>query len=178
MNLDRIRAAVNRTGPAAPPPHVYEPTARQVYSDLGLPELFAHAAARGGMAAELVHVEELPAAVGRHLRGTGAKRVVLSPSPVLRKVRLEEGLAMEGVAVIDDPAGADAVVSGADAAVAETGSLVFRGRLPAGWDAVARHVVVLEPRDFVPDLIDLIGGGQGGLTLVSGPADVRVFVLH
>ena len=178
VNLDRIRAAVNRSGPAVPPPHVYEPTARQVYSDVGLPELFAHAAARGRLAAELVHVEELPAAVGRHLRAAGLRRVVLSTSPVLRKVRLADALAMEGFTVVDDPTTAGALLSGADAAVAETGSLVFRGKPPVGWAAVAGHVVVLEPRDFVPDLIDLIGGGDGGLTLISGPADVRVFVLH
>jgi hypothetical protein len=55
---------------------------------------------------------------------------------------------------------------------------VFRGGVPEGWHGTSARVVVLEPKILVPDLIDLLASRPGELTLVSGPATVRVFVLH
>ena len=177
--LDRIRLVLNRKGAALPPPPlVYEPTARRVYSDLGLPELFAHAAAQGGMAAGLVHVEDLAAELAAHLAQQGIGRLALSASPILRKVRLAEAVVAAGVGVVAEVGAGTALVTGCDAAVGETGGLVFRGGVPAGWHAAAARVVVLEPKNLVPDLIDLLASRPGELTLVSGPAAVRVFVLH
>ena len=179
MDLGRIRSSMNRDGAPLPaPPLVYEPTARLVYSDLGLPELFAHAAARGGLAAHLVHVEDLAAELVDHLRQQGIGQIALSASPILRKVRLAEAVAELGVEVFEAAGEGRALVAGCDAAVAETGSLVFRGSVPAGWQRAAARVVVLEPKILVPDLIDLLASRPGELTLVSGPAAVKVFVLH
>ncbi len=178
---DRVRRALNRVGatvPPPPPPLVYEPTARRVYTDLGLPELFAHAAAAGGMAAELVHVEGLANGVADHLRSAGLTRAAAADAPLLRKVGLVAAVAMLGVDLTAAPGGASALVTGCDAAVAETGSLVFRGGVPHGWTAAAVRVVVVEPRNLVPDLLDLLAVDPGEMTLVSGPAAVRVFVLH
>jgi hypothetical protein len=100
MDLGRIRASLNRDGASPAPPLVYEPTARLVYSDLGLPELFAHAAARGGLAAQLVHVEDLAAELVDHLRQQGINQVAMSTSPILRKVRLAAAVAERGVEVV------------------------------------------------------------------------------
>ena len=55
---------------------------------------------------------------------------------------------------------------------------MYRTGLPPGWSAAAARVVVIEPRNLVPDLIDLLVGTPGDLTLIAAPADVRVFVLH
>lgn len=178
MPFDRIARALDggRGTPASAAPRVYEPTARRVYSDLGLPELFVHAAAAGGLSAHLVHLEDLPAAVADHLGRRGVARVRVPPSNLIRKVGLAAALATAGLTVTES---ADAaLVTGCDLAVAETGSLVYRAGLPIGWHGAAARVVVLEPKNFVPDLIDLMTGSPGGLTLVSGPADVLAFVLH
>ena len=173
---NRVRQLLGRGGDAPPlPPPVHEPTARRVYSELGLPELFVHAARRGGAAADLVYVEQLAAEVADHLRQLGVSRVTLTPSPMLRKVRLGESLASLWLEVTDGPA--EAVVTGCDVAVAETGDVVFRGGTPPGWAAARVRVVVLEPKNFVPDLIDLFATETGDVTLVSG-ATVRTFVLH
>jgi len=180
MDLQRIRQMLDRHAADTPlPPLVYEPTARLVYSDLGLPELFAHAAARGGLSARLVHVEDLAAAVVADLGALGIRRMSPSAgSTVLRKVRLADGVAALGVGVVDSPGAGTALATGCDGAVAETGSLVFRGGVPPGWHAAPARVVVLEPRNLVPDLIDLLATRPGEQTLVSGPAALRVFVLH
>ncbi len=173
--VDRIRHALDRRRPPAAPPRVYEPTARLVYTDLGLPRLFAHAAA--GLSARLVHVEELADAVATALADAGLAAVSVAPGPLLQKVRLADALVALGLSVAD-PAPGRALLAGCDAAVAETGSLVYRTGLPPGWSAAAARVVVVEPRNLVPDLIDLLVAAPGDLTLVAGPADVRVFVLH
>ncbi len=140
--FDRVRRVLDR-GPARrpPPPRVYEPTARLVYTDLGLPELFAHAAARGGLAAELVHVEDLAAAVADHLPTAGPRvqrrRVAAAPQDPAGR-RPGRGSARLCPTGRRRPG----LVTGCDAAVAETGSLVYRGGLPAGWSAAAARVVV------------------------------------
>ena len=174
----RIRLALDRgTAAVPPPPAVHEPTARRVYSDLGLPELFAHAAAAGGMAASLVHLEDLPAELAAYLGRHGVARAAVADTPLLRKIRLVAALAGLGVGVL--PAADDALVTSCDAAVAETGSLAFRGGVPAGWATARVRVVILEPKNLVPDLIDFVAAGSGSdVTLVSGPAAVRVFLLH
>ena len=180
MVLERVRQSLNRPAatPLPPPPLVYEPTARLVYTDLGLPELFAHAAERGGMTARLVHVEALATELAEGLRQAGVGRLVLSGHPVLRKVRLAESLAELGLEVVTTVGPGTALVTGCDAAVGETGSLVFHGRPPPGWHAAAARLAVVEPKNLVPDLIDLLAARPGELTLVSGPAAVRAWVLH
>ena len=71
----------------------------------------------------------------------------------------------------------DAGLTEVDYAVAETGSLVIRhtpahGRLLSLVPFV--HVAIVEPRLFVPDLIDLFeslsrDGTGSGVTMISGP---------
>ena len=86
----------------------------------------------------------------------------------------------------------DAGVTEVDYAVAETGSLVIRhrpehGRLLSLVPFV--HVAVIQPKNFVPDLIDLFEtlareGTGSGTTIISGPsktADIEmntVFGVH
>ena len=97
--VDRIRHLLDRRLPPASPPRVHEPTARLVYTDLGLPPLFAHAAA--GLSARLVHVEDLAAAVAASLADAGLAAAAVTPGPLVRKVRLAEGLADLGLSVAD-----------------------------------------------------------------------------
>ena len=175
--LDRVRRWTGRRRSAvALPPAVHEPTARRVYSDLGLPDLFVHAARRGGMTADLVHVEQVTAAVADHLRQSGVSRVCLTPTPILRKIRLAESLADGGFTLTAEGA-AESIVTGCPTAVAETGTLAFPGAVPTGWSGVAVRVAVLEPKNFVPDLVDLFSTLSGDVVLVAGPV-VRTFVLH
>jgi hypothetical protein len=173
--IDHVRRLLGRTGATPAPPAVHEPTARRVYSDLGLSELFVHAACRGGMTATLIHLEDLPADLCDHLRQHGVRRVTMTASPILRKIRLPDVLAEAGFTGDGGPP--DGLVTGCDAAVAETGTVAFAGGLPAGWTSCPTRVAILEPRNFVPDLIDLLSAGDGERVLASGPA-VRAYVLH
>jgi hypothetical protein len=177
---DRIRRALRRDVATTPPapPHVYEPTARLVYSDLGLPELFTYAAVRGGMAATLVHIEDLVAELTAFLQQQGVASVAITPSPLLRKIRLADGLAETGLIAVPEAGPTTALITGCDAAVGETGTIVFRGPVPPGWHAAAARVVVLEPKILVPDLIDLLARQPGEMTMISGPAMVQAFMLH
>jgi L-lactate dehydrogenase complex protein LldG len=79
-------------------------------------------------------------------------------------------------------------VTEVDYAVAETGSLVIRhrpehGRLLSLVPFV--HVAVVEPKNFLPDLLDLMevlrrDGVGSGVTMISGPsktADIEMNVV-
>ena len=174
--------------PAAPPPLIPEPVARLVYTDIGLPELFARTAARAGLSAELIRVDDLADRIIALFRAANVGTVWLPPSSMLERVGIPAALQAAGIRAVEstqpDAAATpcDATIAGCYAAVAETGSVVFFSQ-PAVDHALALpvRVVVIEPKMIVPDLFDLFDRHRdrpGELRIESGPADLRVLVLN
>jgi L-lactate utilization protein LutC len=158
-----------------------EPAVRLVYTDLGLPELFARMASDAGLDARLVSADELAGAVIEVLRAAGATRVFLPPSSLLGRLGLHGSLESAGLAVVDTP-DPDAAVTDCYAAVAETGTLVLELTPAARRVLSARvRVAVVDPRACVGDLLDLmdrIRQRAGELHLESGPSRFVAMVLH
>ena len=163
-----------------------EPAIRLVYTDIGLPELFARSATDSGLAAQLLRADDVAAAVIARLEAAGAKRVFLPPSSLLGRLELSAALASAGFEVIEgnalDAGPVDAAVTDCYAAIAETGSLAFE------LTAASRRVLaskirlaVVEPRACVADLLDLmerVRQRPAELFIQSGPDDFVALVLH
>jgi L-lactate dehydrogenase complex protein LldG len=186
--LNNVRKALGRTEPLAQPPTpppIDEHIVRLVYSDIGLPELFQKRAQDMKMLVELTRVDDLLEKIAAFLRERKCKSVMLSDTPLLMKLKVEEYLNQNGFAAkswkqmsADSAYDVDAGITEADYAVAETGTLAIRhrpehGRLLSLVPFV--HIAVIEPRIFVADLVDLfdrlgIDGTGSGVTMISGPS--------
>ena len=196
--LDRVRKSLRRTEtpktvPA--PPAIDEPVARLVHSDIGLGDLFIQRASAMKMLATGIFVGGLLDDMAEFLRERQCSRVMLSDTPLLTRLGVAGFLKSKGFdarrwseITPDEAYDFDAGVTDVDYAVAETGSLVIRhrpehGRLLSLVPFV--HVAVVEPRNFLPDLIDLFErlgkeGVGGGVTMISGPsktADIEMNVV-
>jgi L-lactate utilization protein LutC len=186
--LDRVSRALGRTGPlmeAPVPPAIDEPLARLVHSDIGLPELFAKRAAEMKMTVDGVNVEELFEKLAAFLRENQCAKIALPVSPLLDRLDLVGQLKAAGfeakrwdAMTLDEVYDYDAGVTDVTYAVAETGSLVIRSSAGHGR-AVSLvppvHVAVLEPKNFVPDLVDLFerlakDGDPTSVTIITGPS--------
>jgi L-lactate dehydrogenase complex protein LldG len=186
--MEKVRRALGRTAPLATPPvppPIDEHVVRLVYSAIGLPELFQKRAGEMKMLVEPVRVDDLLDRMAAFLRERKCQKVMLSDTPLLTKLRAGEHLCAAGLSArrwgemtADDAYEFDAGVTDVDYAVAETGTLVVRhtpahGRLLSLVPFV--HVAVVEPKQIVPDLIDLFevlnrDGTGSGVTLISGPS--------
>ena len=186
--LEKVRRALGRAAPLATPPTppaIEEHVARLVYSAIGLPELFAKRAGEMKMLVEPVRVDELPDRMAEFLRQQKCRNAMLSDTPLLTKLRAAEHLNAAGLTARrwgqmtgDEAYEYDAGVTDVDYAVAETGTLVIRhtpahGRLLSLVPFV--HVAVVEPKQILPDLIDLFealkrDGTASGVTMISGPS--------
>jgi len=186
--IEKVRRALGRTTPLTTPPAppvIDEPTARLVYSAIGLPELFMKRASDMKMLVENVRIEEVLDRTAAFLREQNRTKVMLSDTNLLLKLGAAEHLAKAGLTVkrwsemtADEAYDFDAGLTEVDYAVAETGTLVIRhtpahGRLISLVPFV--HVAIVEPRLFLPDLIDLFDslkkdGTGSGVTLISGPS--------
>jgi L-lactate utilization protein LutC len=197
--LDSVRRALGRTAPLTelpePPPSLDEPTVRLVHTAIGLPELFAKRAAELKMLVDFVSPEQLPGRIADFLRERSINRIAASVSPLFEKLNLYAGLADAGVDVrrwdeisLDEMYDIDCGLTDANYAVAETGSIVIRTTAGHGRGislVPMVHIAVLEPKNFLPDLLDLFeklgkeGVGQN-VTLISGPsktADIEMNVV-
>ncbi|HEY2588165.1 MAG TPA: LUD domain-containing protein [Tepidisphaeraceae bacterium] len=186
--MDRVRRALGRqTSLAAPPipPAIDEPIARLVYSNIGLGELFQKRATEMKMLVEPVRIDELLARLAGFLREQKSTKVMLSATPLINQLDAVKYLNDNGVEArswrdmtADEAYDYDAGVTEVDYAVAETGTLAIRhrpehGRLLSLVPFV--HVAIVQPKDFVGDLIDLFealakDGTGSGVTLISGPS--------
>ena len=186
--LDRVRRALGREGPLSNlpvPPIIDEPVVRLVYSDIGLAELFAKQAAEMKMLVETARPEELMPRMAEFLRARNCSKVMLSATPLLIQGGAADFLSDRGFyarwwreITADEAYEFDAGVTEVDYAVAETGSLVIRhrpehGRLLSLVPFV--HVAIVQPKNLVPDLIDLFDalvrdGTGSGVTIISGPS--------
>jgi L-lactate dehydrogenase complex protein LldG len=186
--LERVSAALGRTGPLLEPPvppKIDEPLARLVHTDIGLPELFAKRAAEMKMAVAAIYAEELMGKLIQFLRDNGCRKIALPVSKLLEGLDVGNQLSAAGFEVkrwdamtLDELYDYDCGVTDVTYAVAETGSLVIRGSAGHGRAlslVPPIHVAVLEPKNFVPDLIDLFerltkDGDPTSVTLITGPS--------
>ena len=186
--IERVRRALGRTATPAQvpaPPEIADTVARLVHSNIGLAELFETRAVKQHMIAEPVSADELVEKTAAFLRERKCRRVMLSDTPLLRKFELGDLLDEQGFEArywsgitADAAYDYDAGVTEVDYAVAETGTLVIRhrpehGRLLSLVPFV--HVAVVQPKQIVPDLIDLFEilakeGVGSGVTMISGPS--------
>jgi L-lactate utilization protein LutC len=196
--LDRVRRALGRTAPLTTPPvppEIEEPLVRLVHSPIGLADLFNKRAAEQKMRVSTVTVDELAKELAAFLGETKSRRVMLSDTPLLRRLELGDALDQAGFearywsgVTADGAYDYDAGVTEVDYAVAETGSLVIRhtpehGRLLSLVPFV--HVAVVDPAKLLPDLLDLFEtlsreGVGSGVTIISGPsktADIEMNVV-
>ncbi|HTL29163.1 MAG TPA: LUD domain-containing protein, partial [Tepidisphaeraceae bacterium] len=129
------------------------------------------------------------------LRENNIKRVVLPVSKLLDSLDLVFNLRKEGFdahrwdeTTLDQSYDFDCGVTDATYAVAETGSVVIRftPEHPRCISLVPMyHVVILEPKIFLPDMLDLMDklakeGCANGVCMISGPsktADIEMNVV-
>lgn len=186
--LDKVRRSLNRPAghPVPPPPSLDEPLVRLVYTDIGLPELFARRAQENKMHVTTLRVDDLHEQLVAFLRGQGVRSVALPDSPFLARVGVAEALRAAGFdvrlwgqATLDDLYDTDAGVTDVWRVVAETGSLVVKASLGHGRSlslVPPLHVAIVEPRNCVGDLIDLFGQAKAegdrlsAFTVISGPS--------
>jgi L-lactate dehydrogenase complex protein LldG len=196
--MENVRRALKRTKPLTSPPvppAIDEPIARLVHSDIGLADLFVQRASAMKMIATTIGVDELLGEIAKFLRERRCSRVMLSDTALLTRLGAVDYLKENGFdarrwseITPDEAYDFDAGVTDVDYAVAESGSLVIRhrpehGRLISLVPFV--HVAVVEPKNFLPDLIDLFerlakDGVGGGVTMISGPsktADIEMNVV-
>jgi L-lactate utilization protein LutC len=136
--------------------------------------------------ASSVGADELAAKVVEYLRAQQLQRIMLPTSPLLEQLGIPEALRSAGGDVgtweqmtLDQAYDFDCGVTDAAYAVAETGSIVIkphRGHGRAVSLVPTHHVVILEPANFVPDLVDLFerlgreGLSGSGCVLITGPS--------
>lgn len=186
--LNKIRLALGRTAPLSAPPQppmLDEPTIRLVSSDIGLSELFVKAANDNKMLAELISVDNLGAALVEFLSLQNARRIALADSDLLKKTGVSEALRSGGLEVkvwpevsLDQLYDFDAGITDVYAAVAETGSVVVRAS-PGHGRALSLvppiHVAIVEPKNLLPDLVDLFAkmsgdGANSSTSIITGPS--------
>ncbi len=160
--LQRVRAALGRTAtpqtPASPPP-VDDPTARLVSSSSDLITAFmGNASAVGMHVQQAAESEAMPTAIAL-LRDAQARRVGVSEAAWVRPLQ-DAGFDVVAWASqsIDAQFDLDAGVTGVEAAIAETGSLVCisgPGRSRGLSLVPPVHIAVVRATDIIADLLDL-----------------------
>ncbi len=186
--IESVRRALGRTAPlteAPVPPEIPEPLVRLVHSEIGLSELFAERAKANKMGVELVYLEELHAKLIELLKAQQCQKLALPASPLLEKIGVPQALRDAGFLVrlwpemtLDELYDFDCGITDVYRAVAETGSLVIRATPEHGraLSLVPRvHIAILEPKNFLPDLVDLFQlltaeGGFSNAVIISGPS--------
>jgi L-lactate dehydrogenase complex protein LldG len=211
--IARVRRALGRSAPLTEPPvppEILEPVARLVHSEIGLAELFAKRAADNKMHVDTVAAGEVGERVAAFLAAKGLRRIAMPVSAVLERLGVAAALRGAGLDVrtwdrmtLDELYDLDASVTDVTYAVAETGSLVIKSSAVSGRAlslVPLVHVAIVEPRNCLPDLLDLMerlgreGVGnnvniitgpsktadiEGALVVgVHGPGEVQVFVLQ
>ncbi|HEY7089029.1 MAG TPA: LUD domain-containing protein [Tepidisphaeraceae bacterium] len=210
--IDTVRRALGRTAAITQPPTppaIDETITRLVHSDIGLPDLFAKIAKENKMGVATVYAEDLLPKLIEFLQSKQIKSIALSVSKLLDQLQIVQGLRQAGFdartwdqMTLDQVYDVDCGITDVYAAVAEVAALVVRGSEQHGR-AISLvppiHVAILEPKNFVPDLVDLFqklppdqndkyvlitGPSKTAdiemnlVTGVHGPGVVQVFILQ
>ena len=182
--LNRIRAALDgvpRTPVSPLPPGMRVPprTAGEVNAEIDL--LIAEIGKLGGRAQRVAGHEELRLALCNLVRDESVKKVALWPSSDLKDFDLENTLASLGVEIVAANADkrtlaeCDLGVTGADAALPETGTLILRAASehPQLVSLLPRvHLAIVRPAALRADLHQVLDEVKGDprVHFVSGPS--------
>lgn len=140
----------------------------------GLADRFAERAAAAGVEVVRAEAASLAAAVLERLRAGGLTWVAMWDDPLLRP--LAGMLRAAGVAVTEEAAAAEAGITTADFAIAETGTLVLAagpGRRRATSLLPPLHIAVLPEDRIVPTLFELLPALEAlpsALAFITGPS--------
>jgi L-lactate dehydrogenase complex protein LldG len=186
--ISKVRRALGRSSPLSSPPippAINEPITRLVHSDIGMPDLFKKTAAANEIEVEPLRVEDLVDRLIANLKELQCHRVALPVSPLLDRLNVVKALCDAGFdtrrwdsMTLDELYDFDCGITDVYAAVAETGSIVVRASAGhgKGLSLVPEfHFAVVEPKNFVPDLVDLFEkiaseGVGSGISIISGPS--------
>ncbi len=182
--LDSIRQALGRTQPtstAPVPTPVDESIARLARPEDDLPALFAERAAKLGMEVKHTTHDRLAKALVDELEQSGVRSVVSAlDNPAMAGALCNAGIEALDWRVDRSMAAcyaADAGLTGAAAALAETGSLVLQSTPAVGRGlplAPPLHVVVVEAGQILADMLDLwsqpVQPPPAWQGLISGPS--------
>lgn len=196
--IDRVRRALGRTAPitsAPTPPSINEPITRLVHMDVGLPELFAKRAAEMKMETEFCIIDDLVERITAFLRSKNLKRIMISGAAMFDRLGLVDAIRAAGFdarrwneMTLDESYEFDCAISDTTYAVAEVGGLVIQ-TTPSHGRALTLvpmyHIAVVEPKNFVPDLVDLfekLSSPEAGryIVMITGPsktADIEMNVV-
>lgn len=185
--LQKVRAALGRSGPPSEPPappEIPDRITRLVNTEIGLGDLFAKTARENKMYVEQVSADGLVPKLVDFLKGHALSTVMLPDSEFLENLGVVEGLRRAGFTAtrwsemtLDAAYDYDVAVTDVHCAVAETGSLVIKPS-PAHGRVISLvppiHVAILEPKDVVPDLVDLMERlkreGAPNVVVITGPS--------
>jgi L-lactate dehydrogenase complex protein LldG len=202
--LERVRRVlgrgnVPRSAPPAPPapPELPDSIVRLVRGDAKLPELFALRAAELKMQVAQAPADDVAGQVVAFVaKYPNIKRVALSVSPLLERLKIADALRAAGVPevktwdelTLDELYDFDCAVTDVNYAVAETGTLVIKPSANQGRGlslVPMYHVAIVEPSQLLPDLVDLFAilakdPDHSNVILISGPsktADIEMNVV-
>jgi L-lactate utilization protein LutC len=186
--LEKVRHSLGRTAtPTLPPepPLLDEPIVRLVLSDIGLPALFQKKALESKIGVTPLRVEALHEELVAYLKKLGVKSIMLPRSKFLERLQIAQVLTDAGFVAkhwdeitLDQAYDIDAAVTDVYRVIAETGSLVVRAS-PSHGRAITLvpplHVAIVEPKNCVGDLIDLLEllgteNTASGTFIISGPS--------
>jgi L-lactate dehydrogenase complex protein LldG len=166
--IDKVRQALGRTDPlneAPVPPEIDERLVRLVHSEIGLPELFARIAKENKIGVSTPNVEELHEQLIQFLRSKNVRTIAVAGGKFLDQLQILPALKDAGfdargweTLTLDQLYDIDCGITDVFAAVAEVGAMVIRSSAEHARAlslVPPIHVAILEPRNFVPDLIDM-----------------------
>jgi len=183
--MERIRKAVNRSGPPAPPPEIDEAITRLTHASDDLPAVFASMCESNKMHVRTCASSELANLMIEFLQGERVKSVALANGGNIASLGLPAALNGAGFKAVtwdqltlDELYDFDCGVTDVYSAVAETGSLVVRASVAQGRaiSLVPKiHIAIVEAGQIVPDLIDLFAnltrdGLGSAVSLITGPS--------
>jgi len=196
--IEAVRKALGRShqpGAVPIPPAIEEPLVRLVHTEIGLPELFVARAREGDILADLVGPDDLHRQLVHFLTHHDCRSVALARSPFLDRLGVEDALREGGLDVrvwpdvtLDEIYELDCGITDAAYAVAEVGGLLVRATPTHGRGlslVPGIHVVIVEPRNLVPDLVDLFerlaaDRDASAMTIITGPsktADIEMNIV-
>jgi len=185
--LNRARVALPGSGQSPPvsgltPPVLTRPAPRiPGDTEAEIAQLLAEIGRLSGMTRRLASRDELPVALAGMVRGEGVQRATLWTTPELDELGIAGLLTDLGVVIISPQAdrqslaACDLGVTGVDAALPETGTLLLRSsperaRLVSLLPRV--HLAILQPAALRADLHQALADvkGEGHFVLITGPS--------
>ena len=196
--MEKIRRALGRSAesPAPPtPPAIPDAITRLVPANADLAKVFAANAKEQKMSLTQSDESNVAASLVEFVRQNPIKRVALSSSDLLSRLRIRAALQAAGIETktweeisLDELYDFDCAVTDVQCAVAENATLVIRpsAKHGRGLSLVPMfHIAVVERSQIIPDLVDLFAqmntpADRSNMILITGPsktADIEMNVV-